>query len=215
MSPDEADASSRRPGLPGGAAGAVRALLGAHRSLDESECIARARAGERPAQDALARAHFARVYGVIFRLVGNHEDAEDLAQECFVRAFGALRFYRGEGPFEAWLLRIAVHLARDHARAARSRGNELELDDVEPPAGERPPWQQLSRGELVHGLAHSIDRLPEPLRVALVLRVLEGMDYSEVARITGVRANTVRTQVMKARKILARLLAPFLERDRS
>ncbi len=215
MSPDESDVPSRDPGMPRRAAETVKTLLGVRRSLDESECIARARTGDRQALDALAHAHLPRVYGVLFRLVGNHEDAEDLAQECFVRAFGALRFYRGEGSFQAWILRIAVHLARDHARASRGRSLELESESSELPASERPPWQELSRRELVQSLSHSIDRLPEPLRVALVLRVLEGMDYTEVARITGVRAATVRTQVMKARKLLARLLAPFFERDRS
>jgi RNA polymerase sigma-70 factor (ECF subfamily) len=179
--------------------------------LDESAEIARARAGDRAAFDVLARAHLPRVYSVLFRLLGNHEDAEDLAQESFVRAFGSLRFYRGEGPFGAWLLRIAVHLARDHARSPRGRGaSDITAIDLE--GSERAPWQELSQRELSTELARSIASLPEPLRVALVLRVLEGMDYGEVARVTGLRPGTVRTQVMKARKVLARLLAPFFER---
>ncbi len=189
----------------------MRAVLGARRSLDDSTEIARARDGDRAAFDGLVRTYFPRVYSVLFRLLGNHEDAEDLAQECFVRAFAALRFYRGDGAFGGWLSRIAVHLARDHARAGRERGAR-DIEAVELEGSERTPWQELSRRELAAELARSIGSLPEPLRVALVLRVLEGMDYVEVARITGLRPGTVRTQVMKARRLLARLLAPFFER---
>jgi len=211
MNRDGTNPPSERAGPSGGAEEAVRAVLGARRSLDESAEIARARAGDRAAFDVLVRAYLPRVYSVLFRLVGNHEDAEDLAQECFVRAFAALRFYRGEGPFGGWLSRIAVHLARDHARSGRERGAR-NIESVELEGGERAPWQELSRRELAAELARSIGSLPEPLRVALVLRVLEGLDYVEVARITGLRPGTVRTQVMKARKLLARLLAPFFER---
>ncbi|NOT29568.1 MAG: sigma-70 family RNA polymerase sigma factor, partial [Planctomycetes bacterium] len=98
---------------------------------DEAERrrIERARAGERDAQEELLRVHYARVHATAFRLLGNHEDAEDLAQECFVRAFRSLAFYRGEGSFAGWLRRILVHLVQDRFRA-RAQRPEAVLHEV-------------------------------------------------------------------------------------
>jgi RNA polymerase sigma-70 factor (ECF subfamily) len=206
--------------------GLMPALARMPDALDEAALVERARAGDREAFDALARVHLPRIYSVLFRLLGTHEDAEDLAQECFVRAHRSLRFYRGEGAFIGWLVRIAVHLARDHARSG-SRGLPFAprggsgagtggVQGLEALAARGPaPWQELSRRELVQRLARSIDTLPEPLRIALVLRVLEGMEYEEVAQVTGLRPATVRTKVMKARKLLARLMGPFVDRKTS
>ena len=180
--------------------------------LDELELLRRARAGDGRAFDALVRAHFARVHGALHRLVGNHEDAEDLAQECFVRAFSNLRYFRGEGTFLGWCLRIAVHLAHDHFRARGGRPVCRALADLplEPESPREGPPLELSRRELQRALAAELERLPEPLRTAFVLRVLEGHDYTDVAQATRLRVATVRTQVMKARRRLVARLAPWL-----
>lgn len=182
-------------------------------SQGEDAWVAAARAGDREAFDRLVRARFAQVHGALFRLVGNHEDAEDLAQECFVRAYRSLRFYRGDGHFGAWLLRIAVHLAHDHHRR-RGRAAEVSpLVELEAPVAGSGPEYDLSRRELARALRHAVDALPGSLRVALSLRVLEGLEYDDVARATGLRPGTIRAQVMKARRILTRVLAPWLERS--
>lgn len=180
-----------------------------HVRPEESALVERARSGDLDAFDRLARAHLATLYSVLFRLVGNHEDAEDLAQDALERAFRALHLYRGDASFRSWVVRIAVHLARDHQR----RGGRVALAgilELEAPEPRPDPRQSASTGELVRAAAAAIAALPESLRVALVLRVLEGMDYVEVARATAVRPGTVRTQVMKARRLLAQALGPWL-----
>lgn len=183
-------------------------------ATEESGLVERAQGGDRGAFDRIVRARFGQVYGILFRLVGNHEDAEDLAQECFVRAYQSLRFYRGEGSLGGWLARIAVHLAHDHARRGGRTGEVVGLPPaLEPSGGELDPGQELSRKELANRLAQSVERLPRPLRVALMLRVLEGMEYEDVAQATGMRPGTVRTQVMKARRLLMRWMGPWLERS--
>lgn len=174
-----------------------------------------ARSGEGEAFEALVREHYPRIYAAAFRLVGNHEDAEDLAQDCFVRAHGALRWYRGQGSFAGWLRRILVHLVHDRFRAAGARPEmEAGLDPAaldEHGARTAPP----GRGgeELVRQLGEALRRLPAHLRIPLVLRTLEGLDYGAIAAATGVTAATARTQVMKARRALRRLLAPYLREE--
>jgi RNA polymerase sigma-70 factor (ECF subfamily) len=178
---------------------------------DERALLERARAGDAAAFDALVRAHFARVYAVAHRLVGNHEDAEDLAQEAFVKAQRGLGAYRGDAPFSAWVLRIVVHLARDRFRRL-GHGPRVQALVLEHPVSGAAdePAAALGRGELRRVVADAVARLPERLRTPFVLRVLEGLDYADVAAATGVKPDTARTQVMKARRELARALAPFL-----
>jgi RNA polymerase sigma-70 factor (ECF subfamily) len=177
----------------------------------ELQRIARARAGERCPQEELLRAHYARVHALAFRLLGNPEDAEDLAQECFVRAFRSLAFYRAEGSFAGWLRRILVHLAQDHYRAHAKRTEPAPL-----PAelyGGREPHGLVEGRELRRILADALQTLSPSLRVALLLRTREELEYAEIALLTGVTAETARTRVMKARRLLLRLLAPYLGRD--
>jgi RNA polymerase sigma-70 factor (ECF subfamily) len=185
----------------------------------EQSLVRRARDGDRTAFDALVRAHFTRVYAFLHRMIGSHEDAEDLAQECFVRAWRALPHYREEGAFPTWLCRIALHLAQDHRRSGARRAVAIPLapargeGEAAPaqPASEPPqPLDALGRAESTRALALALDRLPPRLRAAFVLRAIEGRPYEEVAEITGVRPATARTHVMQARKLLQRALAPWL-----
>lgn len=174
----------------------------------EAGSIAAARRGDRAAQEELLRRHHADLHALAFRLAGNPEDAEDLAQEAFVRAFRALGLYRGEGSFAGWLRRIVVHLAQDRFRA---RGKARETIGVpEELAGGREPLRSLEARELRLAMAEALEGLRAPLRVALLLRTREGLEYEEIADLTGVTSETARTRVMKARKVLARLLAPYL-----
>jgi len=181
------------------------------RMVDERILLERARAGDREAFGQLMAAHLPRVYSVAFRLIGNHEDAEDLAQETFVKAYRALDGYRGQASFSTWLYRIVVHLARDRFRRSAARPVEAALvPSFESRSGPVSPAEELDRRELRRAVTDSIRQLPERLRTPLVLRTLEGLDYEDVAIATGVTPQTARTQVMQARRALARLLKPFL-----
>ena len=180
--------------------------------------VERARGGDRGAQEELLRLHYARIHGTAFKLLGNPEDAEDLAQECFIKAFRSLAFYRGEGSFAGWLRRILVHLAQDRFRAQgrRAESAALPLEILRELAGAsseaREPQRELEGRELAAHLDDALRALDVPLRTALLLRTRESLDYEEIATLTGVTPATARTRVMKARKVLARLLAPYLAR---
>ena len=174
-------------------------------AADEVALVRRARVGDRDAFDELVRLHFTRVYALIHRMIGSHEDAEDLAQECFVRAWRSLPHYRAEAAFGTWIARIALHLAQDHHRGGARRSRIVPLGEFE---GESRPLDSAS--DLGRELAHALSRLPPRLRAALVLRAVEQREYSEVAEITGVKPATARAHVMQARKLLLRWLAPWL-----
>ena len=150
------------------------------------------------------------IYRVAYALTRNAADADDLAQETFVRAWAALGRFREESSFSTWITRIALHLSTDHLRARASRpSSALELH--EPAQTEaHSAAAQSSEAELAAAVAQALECLPPRLRLALVLRVLEGREYSEVAELTGVRPATARTQVMQARALLARALARWL-----
>ena len=210
----------------------ARTLDEMREAADEQALVRRARGGDRGAFDELVRLHFARVYAFLHRMIGSHEDAEDLAQECFVRAWRSLALYRAEASFATWLHRIALHLAQDHRRGGARRSRIVPLEDSghgtsevgsrrvagtagTPPvfAPEPSPAETASRNELARELPHALSRLPPRLRAALVLRALEGRGYPEVAEITGVEPATARAHVMQARRLLLRWLAPWLPRE--
>jgi len=184
-------------------------------ATDEKRLIERAIRGEGQAFDQLVRDHYGRVHATAFRLLGNHEDAEDLAQECFVRAHKGLESYRGDAGFSSWLRRILVHLARDRYRQRGRRPDTQSLSETLGPVVDRrsthEPVHELKQRELSLLLAEAVGRLPDHLRVALVLRTREGLSYAEIADSSGVTPATARTQVMKARRALMRSLEPYLE----
>jgi RNA polymerase sigma-70 factor, ECF subfamily len=184
----------------------------------ESALIERARAGDREAFEELIRAHLTTTYALLFRLVGNHEDAEDLAQECFVRAWRALPTHRGENSLAPWVRTIALHLARDHHRIRTRRGNVHtrpgQTGEVSPESvrdARRGPSEEVGGREQMHILHGALERLPARLRATLFLRVLEGLEYDEVGRAVGVTPATARTRVMQARKLLLRWMGPWLD----
>ena len=172
--------------------------------------IERAKQGDRDAFGLLARCHYRRVYVTARHLVGNHEDAEDLTQETFVRAHKALDWFRSQGAFGGWLRRILVHLVHDRFRRAARAPEARTLEGLPDPSSQRGPFSELGARELEGLVERAIQSLPGRLRVPLVLRTLEGLDYEEVAVATGVTRATARTQVMQARRALSRLLAGYL-----
>jgi RNA polymerase sigma-70 factor (ECF subfamily) len=186
----------------------------------EAPFLARARHGDRAAFDELVLLHYAAVHAFLLRQTRSTPEAEDLAQETFVRAWRSLASFDAQRPLAAWLTRIAWHLFLDRERVRARRGSMRSLDapdarsaraiEAPAPSASDPRAQQHER-ELDAALDAAVARLPEPLRLAFVLRVLEGRAYDEVAAIAGVKPATARTHVAAARERLERALAPYLE----
>ncbi|MDF1838535.1 MAG: sigma-70 family RNA polymerase sigma factor [Planctomycetota bacterium] len=182
------------------------------RRAQEVRDLSSAGSGDRAAFGRLVEMHFGGIYGLLFRMVGNPEDAEDLAQEVFVRAWKSLGSISDDEALRPWLTRIAVNLFYDHLRK-RGRGlRVVELDPLaaDPGGREMEPFEELDNREAQALLGAAIERLPERLQAAVILRVVEGRSYEETAAAMGLKQQTVRGHVAKGRQLLMRFLKPWL-----
>jgi len=194
--------------------------------LPDRELVRRAKTGDRPAFDELMRRHEREVIGVAYRMLGRYEDAVDLAQDAFYRAYRSLGAFREEASFRTWVYRIVMNLARHRRRwYARHRVSQtVSLDDPPPgaeegqdPVGEQiaapaaDPRQETARSELRGRLTQALSWLPEPFRAAVVLRDVEGLPYEEIAGICGERVGTVKSRLHRARQMLREALKGALE----
>ena len=181
--------------------------------------VAAAVAGDRGAFEALVLRHQTRIVNYAMAIVKDPADAEDVAQETFIRAYRSLTRFRGESSFKTWLYTIATNAARTglERRGRRSRLEDESLDDEAAPlaAGDVPAGGVDAETTLVR--RESIDRalatLPPDLRVAVVLRDVEGLDYKEIAAATGAPIGTVESRIFRARQRLRPLLRPLMGRS--
>jgi RNA polymerase sigma-70 factor (ECF subfamily) len=178
---------------------------------DAPRFLDRLRAGDAPAFEELVMAYQHRVFGVALRMLGNRAEAEDVAQEAFVRAHRALGEFRGDAKLSTWLYAITSRLclnrlASGERRMARQGEDTLlRLSD----AGPRPD-AALERLELETALGRAIAELPEDRRIVVVLRDLEGLPYEEIAHVLELELGTVRSRLHRARAELKEKLERFL-----
>ncbi len=171
------------------------------------------REGDDAAFEALMRRYKDRVYNVLYRFLGHREDALDVAQEVFLRAYRGLPDFRGDARVYTWLYRIAVNLARnrvrDLGRKGRDRATSLEgLDEAAPgvarlaTADRETPRDRAQRGELEAALEACLDDLPETYRLAFVLRIYDALSYEAMADALECPAGTVKSRLNQARRLL-------------
>ncbi len=184
--------------------------------------VERAQAGDRAAQEDLARHCQRLAYLVALQLTGNRDDALDLAQDAMVRFFGALQRFDRSRPLRPWLLRIVRNLYRDRLRRRRIRRTEA-LENVAPAAlteaaGPEPsPEARSERRELQRLVWEELQKLPLKYREVLVLRDYQDLEYAEIARVLRIPRGTVMSRLHRARRRLAeavhRRMAPRGEKD--
>lgn len=176
---------------------------------DEQALVARLRDGDPAAQAQVVDAYKDRLVTVIARVAGA-TDAEDLAQETFLKAFGAIGRFDGRSALFTWMYRIAVNTARDWVDHRRRRpavplhGPEGPRHD--PPAPGPGPEEAAVREEERAAVRRALERLPEPFRSTLVLREMEGLSYEEIAQTLDVSIGTVESRIFRARVRLRALL---------
>lgn len=178
---------------------------------DEGAIITRCLAGERMAYAVLVERYKDLVYTLVWRMVGDAEEAEDIAQEAFVKAYISLREFRGDSRFSTWLCRIALNRCKDALRSrerrpavAGSRDGALHLSRL-PDEGETPAGA-LERREREQVLQRALAGLPVKYREALVLRHIEGLEYQEIGRILGIPAGAAKVRTFRGREMLRNAL---------
>jgi RNA polymerase sigma-70 factor, ECF subfamily len=178
---------------------------------DDAALLAQLRAGDGPAFETLVTTYQHRVFGVALRMLGSRAEAEDIAQETFLRAHRALGEFRGEARLGTWLYAIASRLCLNRLASAPRRHEQSDEAAVLRHAAESADaGAVLEQRELAAALHDAIAALPEERRIVVVLRDLEGLDYEEIAEVLGLPLNTVRTRLHRARLDLKAKLERWL-----
>jgi RNA polymerase sigma-70 factor (ECF subfamily) len=185
----------------------------AHTEL-EASLVERARQGDRAALEELIRRHSRPAARLAARLLGNREDAEDVVQEAFTKAFLNLESFRGRSAgractFRTWLMRITLNLAQDHLRRrhrlARGTDRTAELQDVsELAASGAGPRRSVEARDQVEHLNRALQELPARQKTALQLKIYEGLGYQEIAAVLGTSVGAARVYLALARQSLRR-----------
>ena len=178
---------------------------------DEAALLGRLKAGDAKAFETLVVIYQHRVFGVALRMLGSRAEAEDIAQETFLRAHRAVGEFRGDARLGTWLYAIASRLCLNRLASAPrrlERGDDAAL--LRLPAATADAASALERSELQAALQQAIAELPEERRIVVVLRDLEGLAYEEIAEALGLELGTVRSRLHRARNDLKAKLERFL-----
>lgn len=177
-------------------------------TMDDMALAMRARDGDSEAFESLVRRYRNEVYGLCWYFTRNREDAWDLSQEVFIKAWRALNRFRGDSSFKTWLMRIAANHCKDHLKKRRldtaSFDDALQAPDTESSAN---PSETAVSNELGAAIDAAVQQLPAKHQMAFVLHEYKGLSYQEMAEVMQCNVGTVMSRLFNARKRLQELLA--------
>ena len=186
----------------------------------EGDLVQRARNGDLSAYDELVKRYQERIYATIYHMTSNHEDANDLAQDAFIKAFSALKSFKGGSTFYTWLYRIAVNKTINFLKQRKNKYH-LSLNDLDFNAENDPdlvalishktPQRDAGLSELQKKLNEALLKLSEPHRMVVVLHDVQGQSHDEIAEIMGCNIGTVRSRLFYARQQLQGYLAEYIK----
>ena len=200
----------------------ARGGLGLQMSVDTGDLglVQRVQKGDKTAFDLLVRKYQHKVVKLVTRYLRDPADAEDVAQEAFIKAYRAIPQFRGDSAFYTWLYRIAINTAKN-AIVSRDRSPvefDLDLQNVEESnsmqlrlADSETPESLLQTEEIRETVNRAIEALPEDLRTAIVLRELEGLSYEDIAQAMDCPVGTVRSRIFRAREAIDKRLSEVFE----
>ncbi len=186
---------------------------------DEWALVRRAQREDTQAFDELVRRYQERIYATVYHMTSNHEDANDLAQDAFIKAYRALKSFKGDSSFYTWLYRIAVNNTINFLKQRKSRVL-LSLDDMDSSAERDPdmvalvshntPRRDLGLAELQEKLNAAMQKLSEQHRMVVVLHDIQGLTHEEIGAIMDCNVGTVRSRLFYARQELQAYLADYI-----
>lgn len=185
----------------------------------DQELVRRVQHGDKQAFDVLVRKYQQKIVKLISRYVRDQDEALDVAQETFIKAYRALANFRGDSAFYTWLYRIAINTAKNYlvAQSRRPPDTDIDAEDAVQFDGDTKlretdlPEQLVHRDQVERVIYEAIDALPEDLRTAITLRELEGLSYEEIAQAMDCPIGTVRSRIFRAREAIEQKLKPLLE----
>jgi RNA polymerase sigma-70 factor (ECF subfamily) len=189
------------------------------REVDQ-QLVERVQRGDKAAFDLLVTKYQRKIFRLLSRLIRDPGEVEDVAQEAFIKAYRALPNFRGDSAFYTWLYRIAINTAKNWLvsqgrRAPTATDTDIEdaetFDDGEHLRDLNTPDAMLLSRQVADAVNRAIERLPEDLRTAVVLRELEGLSYEEIAETMNCPIGTVRSRIFRAREAIAEELRPVLD----
>jgi len=179
----------------------------------DEELVARSNGGDPDSFNELIRRWERPIYALAYRQIGREEDARDVCQETFLRAFRALKGFRGQAKFSSWLYRIAINLCRDWMRRERrtpvmQAPEDVDLMDLAAASGPSESIEdRISRNDLSRAVERAMAVLPEEQRAAIVLKEYHGLTFQEIADLVGCPLSTVKTRLYQGLTVLRRELA--------
>src|SRR5918994_308929 len=177
---------------------------------DPDELIERCLRGDQLAWEMIVRQHWRKVFNVAYKFVGKHEEAEDLAQDIFLKIFKALATFDRRANFQTWIVSISRNLCIDHYRSVRKErqtiARDVDSNDLQPASTERGPYAAAEHQDLREMLRVALGKLPPTLRTAVVLRDLQEFSYQEIADQLRLPEGTVKSRINRGRLELARQL---------
>jgi RNA polymerase sigma-70 factor (ECF subfamily) len=183
--------------------------------VTDADLVRKTLSGKTEAYNVLVQRYQRQVYNLAYRMLGNADDAGDLVQDTFLRAYGALASFRQDASFLTWLYKIASNLCIDQMRSRKSRGAlslDVELEEGREPMADRTqgPEETTVRGAVANIVHKEVMNLPERYRIVVVMRHLQGMSIEEIAEDLDLPSGTVKTHLFRAREMLRGRLKPVL-----
>jgi RNA polymerase sigma-70 factor (ECF subfamily) len=188
-------------------------------SYTDKQLVERVQQGDKKSFDLLVLKYQNRIIKLVSRYVRDQSDAQDIAQDAFVKAYRALPNFRGDSAFYTWLYRIAINTAKNYvvslsrrpleARVENADGEQLDLDELQKDIA--TPENALLADEIKQTILEAMSKLPEDLRVAITLREVDGLTYEEIAEAMDCPIGTVRSRIFRARETVDKKLKPLLE----
>jgi RNA polymerase sigma-70 factor (ECF subfamily) len=192
----------------------------AAQAADDWALVRRAQRDDTAAYDELVRRYQERVYATVYHMTSNHEDANDLAQDAFIKAYRALKSFKGDSSFYTWVYRIAVNKTINFLKQRKNRV-QMSLNDMEFNAEHDPdlvalishntPRRDLGLSELHQRLNAALQKLSEHHRMVVVLHDIQGLSHEEIGAIMDCNVGTVRSRLFYARQELQAYLADYLQ----
>jgi RNA polymerase sigma factor (sigma-70 family) len=187
---------------------------------EEMDLVHRARTGDMAAYDDLVRRYQERIYATIYHMTSNHEDASDLAQESFIKAYQALKSFKGGSSFYTWVYRIAVNKTINFLKQRRNRAhmslNDLDFNAEHDPdlvalISDKTPRRDVALSELQEKLNEAMQKLSDQHRLVVSLHDVQGLSHEEIAQIMDCNIGTVRSRLFYARQQLQAYLSDYLK----